>query len=371
MPLYMDYHIISDITIEEVKRAHITDLEVQEQYDVKYLQFWVNEKAGTVFCLIDAPDKESCIKVHKQAHGTAGLACQIVEVEGGFYNLVMGENIKSDHGLVRHKDGSVDTGIRYVLVIDITGNTRATQSGDFDLLLLSDKPKKLVRRIIPVYNGREFRNINHDGIIAFFTDASKAVECAIEIRAQLLKRSNLAMDGSWDVTFKIGVSGGQPVTQCDQFFEKTIRQARILSLIAGKNEIVSSCFASKQSEVDLKSMKKSSIKTISAPEEKFLGNLFDITEDKISDSAFNVERLCRDIGISRPQLYRKIISATGRSPIEFMRELKMKKALSLVKEKKFNICEIAMMVGYNNPSYFSKCFQEAYGISPSRFGSGS
>jgi hypothetical protein len=97
MPLFMDYHIVSDISIDAVKRGHMADRSVQDKHGVKYIQFWVNQEAGTIFCLIEAPDKESCEAVHQEAHGN--IACNIVKVESGFYKLVMGESPKVDHGI--------------------------------------------------------------------------------------------------------------------------------------------------------------------------------------------------------------------------------------------------------------------------------
>ena len=98
MPLFMDYHIISDIDIDAVKEAHIADKSIQEKYGVKYIQFWVNQEAGTIFCLIEAPDEESCEQVHQEAHGN--IACQIVQVESGFYKLFMGESHQLEDGIV-------------------------------------------------------------------------------------------------------------------------------------------------------------------------------------------------------------------------------------------------------------------------------
>ncbi|WP_410267563.1 helix-turn-helix domain-containing protein [Cyclobacterium sp.] len=72
------------------------------------------------------------------------------------------------------------------------------------------------------------------------------------------------------------------------------------------------------------------------------------------------------MGISKPQLYRKISALTGRSPVSFICDIRLQKALSLLKENKYNISEIALEVGYNNPSYFSKCFNEKYGVNPSQ-----
>lgn len=364
MPLFMDYHIVSDISIDAVKRGHMADKSVQDKYGVRYVQFWVNEDAGTIFCLIEAPDKESCKRVHQEAHGD--IACKIIKVESGFYKLFMGESQRLDHGIVLGKDGELDKAYRFVLAIDIWGITKATDSDDLRHLNIPDKPKKLIRQIIPSYEGREIKNEGYDSIICVFTEADEAMDCAIEIQKELLKRIENQEDESWNITFKIGVGGGQPVTMKDHFFESTIRLAQRLSLIADSSEIVASNMVRKLSALEEKPTGSSALKSIQLAEEEFLEQLFDITEDNLSDHEFNVEKLCRDIGVSRSQLYRKVKSTTGNSPVAFIRDMRLNKALSLIKENKYNLAEIAMEIGYSNPSYFSKCFKEKYGVKASR-----
>lgn len=84
MPLYMDIHFVKDISVEDAKNAHIKDLAVQEKYGVTYHQYWFNEEAGTIYCLMEGPDMESCAATHREANGI--IACQIVEVEGDYNN---------------------------------------------------------------------------------------------------------------------------------------------------------------------------------------------------------------------------------------------------------------------------------------------
>ncbi len=82
MPLFMDVHKgMNDLTADAVFNAHKKDLEKQGKYGVKYLKYWYNEKDGNVFCLSEAPNKESALKVHKEAHGL--MPEDIVEVKEG------------------------------------------------------------------------------------------------------------------------------------------------------------------------------------------------------------------------------------------------------------------------------------------------
>jgi hypothetical protein len=82
MPLYMDHHKnVEDLTSEALAGAHDRDLEVQEKHGVNYRQYWFNEDAGEVFCLVEAPNKEAAEAVHREAHGL--VADEILEVREG------------------------------------------------------------------------------------------------------------------------------------------------------------------------------------------------------------------------------------------------------------------------------------------------
>ena len=78
----MDIHTIDGgVAARDVAEAHLADLEAQERYGVRYLRYWVDETAGKVFCLVDAPDKETATRVHREAHGLE--AHTLYEVEQG------------------------------------------------------------------------------------------------------------------------------------------------------------------------------------------------------------------------------------------------------------------------------------------------
>ena len=82
MPLFMDFHHhIESLTAEAVAGAHQADLATQEKYGVNYLQYWFDEGSGKVFCLVEAPNKEAAIAVHREAHGL--VADEITEVQEG------------------------------------------------------------------------------------------------------------------------------------------------------------------------------------------------------------------------------------------------------------------------------------------------
>lgn len=70
MPLFMDVHTMQGpVTAEEVAGAHSADLEKQGRYGVDYKRYWVDEEHGKIFCLVEAPDADSAVAVHREAHG--------------------------------------------------------------------------------------------------------------------------------------------------------------------------------------------------------------------------------------------------------------------------------------------------------------
>jgi Protein of unknown function (DUF4242) len=81
MPTYMDMHDIPGVKAADVVGAHEADLKVQGKYGVNIKHYWVDEADGKVFCLVDAPDRESANRVHREAHGL--VAQSLFEVKEG------------------------------------------------------------------------------------------------------------------------------------------------------------------------------------------------------------------------------------------------------------------------------------------------
>jgi hypothetical protein len=82
MPLFMDvHHMDGGVSATEVAGAHAKDVETQNAYGVDYKHYWVDEKQGKIFCLVDAPDAETAARVHREAHGLE--ADEIYEVTQG------------------------------------------------------------------------------------------------------------------------------------------------------------------------------------------------------------------------------------------------------------------------------------------------
>jgi DNA-binding response OmpR family regulator len=108
------------------------------------------------------------------------------------------------------------------------------------------------------------------------------------------------------------------------------------------------------------------IATASA-DEQFLQKALSIMEENIGNTEFDVDAFSRSIGMSRAQLNRKLSALLDQSPNEFIRTMRLKRAAALLSQQKGNIAEIAFMVGFSNPNYFTKCFRDYYGLAPSEY----
>ena len=106
---------------------------------------------------------------------------------------------------------------------------------------------------------------------------------------------------------------------------------------------------------------------ISDMDKDFVSRFKALVEEKMGDAELNVEDLGKDMGLSRVQLYRKLKSLTNYAPNELLRQARLKKAASLLASSEMTIAEIAYEVGFSSPSYFTKCYKEQFGESPTDF----
>src|ERR1700740_3276845 len=125
MPLYMDIHELDGVTVEDVAKAHAKDVETQKKYGVEYRKYWVNEKAGKVFCLVHAPSAEAAARVHEEAHGL--VADKLIEIQPPeLAEGLLGAAEVNPAGAVVLPGGSAndrDPGIRTVMFTDIVDST--------------------------------------------------------------------------------------------------------------------------------------------------------------------------------------------------------------------------------------------------------
>lgn len=235
MPLYMDLHKgVPGIKKQEVEKAHMQDVAVQDKHHVKYHKFWINEEQGTIFCLVEAPNKEACSACHMEAHGN--VACDIIEVHPTDIATFLGPDNTTISGLAVHPDGKVDSAVRTFLFTDIVGSTSLTEEyGDIMAMTILRKHNEIVRYKLLTHNGKEVKHTG-DGIMAVFDSTFKAVRTALEIQKDLTvyREENPGIH----LHVKIGINAGEPVTEGDDFFGAAVQLSKRLCDLADPGQVL-------------------------------------------------------------------------------------------------------------------------------------
>jgi class 3 adenylate cyclase len=244
MPTYMDIHEIpGGVTPEEVAKAHEQDLAVQQKYGVEFRKYWVNEKAGKIFCFVDAPNAEAAHCVHREAHGL--VAGNIIEVQEDVAELFLGGMETNAAGAVLLPDSADtrDPGIRTILFTDIVDSTALTESmGDEAAMAMIRVHDTVVRDALSAFGGREVKHTG-DGIMASFLSSAGAVKCASQIQRDLAKH-RVRGPGNCQIKVRVGAAAGEPVEHHNDLFGATVQlAARLCSHALPEQIIVSNAIA--------------------------------------------------------------------------------------------------------------------------------
>lgn len=233
MPLFMDVHAgLGDATPEDIAAAHARDLEMQDQYGVRYLTYWYNGPEGKAFCLVEAPDADTAQQVHKVAHGL--MPHNIIEVGAPTINDFLGEYYLGDGDRAMLGGTSQpDTGLRAIVFTDIEGSTDiSTRLGDHTAMEVLHEHDEIVRKALEQRGGREVKHTG-DGILACFPSVSRAVEATVDIQRKSQDVEQLGI--------KVGLSVGEPVEESDDIFGASVNlAARICNHAAGGQILTSS-----------------------------------------------------------------------------------------------------------------------------------
>lgn len=222
MPLYLDVHTIPGAKADDLRKAHLADLDVQARYGVDYQRYWHNEKCGKAFCLVEAPNADAAMRVHKEAHGL--VAEKIIEVDPDMVDGFMGAGEVDSAGAVwlpgrRERDNAV----RSVLFTDIVGSTELAQRlGDdvaFELLTTHDA---IVRAAVAQHDGRVIKHTG-DGIMAVFVSPVQAVRSGCDIQNAVAALVPDQDRPAFQV--RIGAAAGEPIERDNDFFGSTVNLA--------------------------------------------------------------------------------------------------------------------------------------------------
>jgi AraC-like DNA-binding protein len=358
MPIYMDVHIVPGVKAKNVAEAHYQDLLHQHEYGCKCMTYWIDEARESIFCLIEAPDKDAVREMHRNAHGL--VPNKVIEVSSSVVQSFLGRIFDPEEAEVSTGGLKVfsDPSFRILVVTKTTDpvllryKLGAEKAGQ-----LLNEQNRIIRRNLAQCGGTEVES-GGSGFIISFSSAAKAVSCALAIQKD--------MPGALveNIGFKISISGGEPIANSNNLFGDTIQVAQQLFAVAGHSQIGLSSTVRDLVAKDHLQKKETVFLSLSPQDEAVLTSLFGKLEAHWQDPDFDVDDYSQAMAMSKSQLYRKTIALTGLSPNVLLKDFRLEKAKELMKKQHYSISQITFDSGFTSPSYFTKCFKKKYGLLP-------
>lgn len=140
-------------------------------------------------------------------------------------------------------------------------------------------------------------------------------------------------------------------------FDPSLLKTVITNIISSRKELKAKFSVDTESEIGLL--------THSPVDEELMQKVTNLIDSNITETTLTSSFLCQELGMSSSKLYRKIKELTDLAPNEFIRTVRLKKALILLRSRRHNVSEVSNMTGFNDPLYFSRCFKKQFGFPPS------
>lgn len=363
MPIYMDRHDVSEaVTAENVAQLHKEDLKIQKQFNCRGLTYWFDDIKKIAFCLIEAPNKESIHNMHNSAHGE--VPNLILEVDENIVESFLGriedpdKSSSTDLNIINDPAQRTLMAVRFK-INSLIGVQNSQSKSNMQQVIngIADLLKQFGGRLTEHREGY---------LLISFKSAHRSVLCAFEI--ETLFKDKIAGSYNSNVEIKIGLATGMPVVANKAFFEDTIKMANRLCFIDKSNIVISGEVQNLFITENLNApFDQNKAYALPPSEETFLNTLIDFIETEWHNPELKVDDFDLPLGMSKTQVYLKVMSLTGKSPNSFIKEYRLNKALERIYQNRYTISEIAYDTGFNSQSYFSKCFLRRFDLLPSDY----
>jgi AraC-like DNA-binding protein len=352
----MDFHKIDSdaVTEDDMYKAHLRDIAVQNKHGLIYKKYYLNLPSKTAFCLMESPDKESCVESHKEAHGIG--ACNVIEVSREHEFLpYMGMGGQNEKDLALTLSGEIDSGFRTIMLVDFLGLIESQK-------LLGS----IIMNTIKHYNGSVIK-VPSEKYMASFIDPNDALACALKI----LEHFDSSDQNS---IYSLALATGKPVDEHGtNLFEETKAKVNVMSRLGFKHEIYM------DTETNLSASRSNDFSKIDAARVTVLDHVSYMEIEKLekvllknlNNSAFKSEGLSKELGLSKTQAYRKISALVGMPPNKLLSELRLIHAARALKKGNMTVSEIAYDSGFNSPTYFTRVFRKRFNVLPTLIGKSS
>ena len=329
----MDIHTVDDpnFSVEDVVKAHMQDLAIQDRFGVTQLKYWVNEHANTIFCLMKGPNKEACNQVHVESHGNT--ACNIIEVSDNEYNLFMGIGTEVND-LAKTHEGELDTGYRTLMQVNF--------------LSLSGDQNELSAQVLKAIE-------EHDGVIvldpsnelmASFIYANDAMLCANRIQGIFETIYS-------NVVSNISISCGRPVDEeGSTMFEETKKriQAMASTGLTGQIMLDNEVCLLAEKEVSIEKADRNGFRILFEEDVALAIEVRELFDKHLTQPGFQSKDLEARLGLSKSQVYRKMKHLCDQAPNQLIQEARLQVAINDLALGNKNVSEVAYEAGYNSPT---------------------
>lgn len=219
----MDQHDTRGAVPTDLAAAHAMDLALENEYNVRFLTYWLDYPRGVANCLVEAPNPEVVNEVHSLSHGM--LANRVIPVDRSEVAAILGRLTDPD-------DGPIDeSAVRTFVFTDMVGSTALLDTlGDEAAVQILRDHDRLVRSLLDSYSGREVKHTG-DGFMLAFNSPPDALRFSIRLQRDLNDRG---------IAIRIGLNTGTPVAEGHDFFGMAVNVAARLCELAGAGEILAS-----------------------------------------------------------------------------------------------------------------------------------
>ncbi len=353
MSLFMDFHKIDSdaITEDDMYKAHLRDVAVQNKHGLIYKKYYLNLHNKTAFCLMESPNKAACVESHKEAHGIG--ACNVIEVsrENEFIPY-MGQGGQNEQDLALTLSGEIDSGFRTIMLVDF-----------LDLMENQKLMGSKIMDSIKYYNGSVIK-VPSEKYMASFIDAIDALACALQISRHFESSDQNSL-------YSLALATGKPVDEHGtNLFEETKTKVNVMSRLGFQKGIymdLETKLSASRSK-DFSKIDAARVTILDQVSYSEIEKLEKVLLKNLNNSAFKSDELCKELGLSKTQAYRKISSLVGMPPNKLLSELRLIHAARALKKGGETISEIAYDSGFNSPTYFTRVFRNRFNILPTLIG---
>lgn len=356
----MDIHSVPGVRSKDVAEAHRKDLLHQHEFECNCMTYWIDEERETIFCLIEASNKDAVKNMHKKAHGL--IPHKIIEVSSTIVQSFLGRIYDPDDAVVENGVKIfTNPGFRIIVVSKSCDHAMLQHClGAAHADQLISRQDEIFRKNISLYNGSEAEH-SGDGFVISFESASQAVSFSLKVLNDLSDKDLDQLD------LRIAVNGGEPIETSNILFGDAIQFGNHLCFISGKKRLAFSSQVRDLVSKDVLKNQKAKYFVLPQSDEDVIRQLFSVMEENYHDANFELSEFSKAMAMSNSQLYRRTTMLTGLSTNNLLREFRLGKAIALLKTQRFSISQISTDTGFSSPSYFTKCFKERFGLRPMEY----